>query len=165
MDESASLPPRRGVVGVVIRDGRFLVIRRSQHVRAPGMHCFPGGAIEAGETEVEALKREMFEELGVIAEPRRLLWRSVTPWNVHLTWFITEIAGDAEPVANPLEVESVAWLTADEFRGLAQVLASNLEFLDAWERGAFVSASRTDPFSAKWPLRLIGTRSNGDSAG
>jgi len=46
-DESP-LSPRRGVVAVVMRGEQFLVIRRSQHVRAPGMYCFPGGTIEAG---------------------------------------------------------------------------------------------------------------------
>ena len=137
MPDSALLPPRHGVVAVVVRDDRFLVIRRSQHVRAPGMHCFPGGAIEPGETAADALRREMLEELNLVAEPTRLLWQSVTPWNVHLTWFSAEIDAVAEPVANPLEVESVAWLTASELRCLPEVLASNLAFLDAWESGEF----------------------------
>jgi 8-oxo-dGTP diphosphatase len=139
MTALAPLAARRGVVAVVVRNNRFLVIRRSQHVRAPGMHCFPGGAIEPGESEIEALQREMLEELSLAAEPRQLIWRSVTPWNVHLTWFLAEIDPSAEPVPSPLEVESVAWLTAAEFRCLPEVLASNLEFLDAWESGVFVS--------------------------
>lgn len=140
MEQGAPVSMRRAVVAVVVRNGRFLVIRRSQLVRAPGMHCFPGGAIEAGETEVEALEREMREELGVTALPQRLLWRSVTRWNVHLAWFVTEIEAEAVPVANPLEVEWVGWLSAEEFRRLPQVLASNLEFLDAWDRGDFRDA-------------------------
>ncbi|HZN34613.1 MAG TPA: hypothetical protein VFB80_12380 [Pirellulaceae bacterium] len=37
------------------------------------------------------------------------------------------------PVANPLEVESFAWLTAAEIRQLPDLLASNLEFLAALE--------------------------------
>ncbi len=55
------LPPelrirRRGVVAVVMRGDRFLTIRRSAEVLAPGKYCFPGGGIEAGETEVAALR-------------------------------------------------------------------------------------------------------------
>ena len=133
--EPSETAPRHGVVAVVIRDDKLLVIRRSQHVRAPGMHCFPGGAIEPGESEPCAVSRELFEELSVTARPLRLLWRSVTPWNVALAWWLTEIAADAEPRANPREVESFAWLTADEIRRPPHLLASNLEFLDAWESG------------------------------
>src|SRR6267142_5697957 len=134
MSTPADLPPRRGVVAVVMRGEQFLVIRRSQHVRAPGMHCFPGGAIEPGESEAEAVRREMLEELSLNGTARRLLWRSVTPWSVELAWWLVEIDSAAEPVANPLEVESFDWLTAAEIRLLPQLLASNVEFLDAWEQ-------------------------------
>jgi 8-oxo-dGTP diphosphatase len=125
----------RGVVAVVIRGDRFLVIRRSRHVRAPGMHCFPGGSIEADETEVDTARREMLEELGLVAEPVRLLWRSITPWGVQLAWWMVEIAADAIPQPNPLEVEWFDWLRIAEIRALPMLLASNLEFLDEWEAG------------------------------
>src|SRR5437868_249371 len=135
MASDTELPVSRGVVAVVVRDGRLLVIRRSQHVRAPGMHCFPGGAIEPGESEADAARREMFEELSLIAQPQRLLWRSVTPWNVELAWWHVEIDVDSQPQSNPLEVESFHWLTPAEIRCLPSLLASNLEFLDLWDAG------------------------------
>lgn len=134
--DSAENSPRRGVVAVVLRGEQFLVICRSQHVRAPGMHCFPGGSIELGETEAEAVRREMLEELSIVAEPAQLLWRSVTPWGVELAWWLTDIDDSAIPVPNPLEVESFHWLTAVEIRTLPRLLASNLEFLAAWESGS-----------------------------
>ena len=74
--------PRRGVIAVIVRDERFLVIRRSQHVVAPRAFCFPGGAIEGLESEPQALVRELREELGVDVTPRERLWASVTPWRV-----------------------------------------------------------------------------------
>jgi len=126
---------RRGVVAVVLRGEQFLMIRRSQLVRAPGMHCFPGGSIEPSEGEADAIRREMLEELALEAQPERLLWRSVTPWGVELAWWLTAIDAAAKPVANPLEVESFHWLRAEQIRGLTQLLASNVEFLDAWECG------------------------------
>jgi 8-oxo-dGTP diphosphatase len=126
------------VVAVVIRGEQFLVIRRSQHVQAPGMHCFPGGSIEPGESETDAVRREMLEELSLVATPQRLLWRSVTPWNVELAWWLAEIDALAAPNANPLEVESFHWLGASEIRMLPQLLASNIDFLDAWESGRLI---------------------------
>ncbi len=135
-DAARSLPIRkRGVVAVIVRGERFLVIRRSQHVRAPGMYCFPGGGIEPGETEEQAMVRELAEELAVMARPIRRLTESVTPWQVHLAWWLAEIDAGAELVAQPHEVESFHWLTAAEIRELPNLLASNVEFLEAWGNG------------------------------
>jgi 8-oxo-dGTP pyrophosphatase MutT (NUDIX family) len=134
------IPPairKHGVVAVVLRGERFLVIRRSQHVRAPGMHCFPGGAIEPGESEADAVVREMQEELSLAAAPVRRLWQAVTPWQVHLAWWLAEIDSAAVPQPNPAEVETFQWLTAAEIRALPNLLASNLEFLDACSRKDF----------------------------
>ena len=140
---SQSDSSRRGIVAVILRGERFLVIRRSQHVRAPLAHCFPGGAIEPGEDEPAAASREVREELAVEATPLRLLWRSTTPWGVALAWWLAEIDAACVPVPNPQEVESFAWLTAAEIRELPGLLESNLEFLAAVERGEIsVATSR-----------------------
>ena len=98
------------------------------------MHCFPGGAIEPGESEEQAIARELSEELAIAARPIRRVWLSVTPWNVALAWWLAEIDAEAIPLPNPAEVESFHWLTGGEIRLLPNLLASNLEFLDAWQR-------------------------------
>jgi 8-oxo-dGTP pyrophosphatase MutT (NUDIX family) len=128
---------RRGAVAVVVRDGRFLVIRRSASVVAPGAYCFPGGAIEPGESEHAALVREMQEELAVRVEPLRRIWHSVTPWKVELFWWLAALEPDQEPVPNPAEVAAVCWLTADEMRATVGLLESNVHFLDALARAEF----------------------------
>ena len=112
-------PGRRGVVGVVVRDGRMLVIRRSRSVVAPLVYCFPGGGIESGESEEESLVREFREEIGVAIRPVRRLWQCVTAWKVELAWWLVEMAPDAMPVANPSEVESIHWFTPEEMARLA----------------------------------------------
>jgi len=54
---------RRIAVRAIIRKGaRFLLI----HSSAAGDYKFPGGGIEDGETEVEALRREVREECGML---------------------------------------------------------------------------------------------------
>ncbi len=99
------------------------------------MYCFPGGAIELGETEERALVRELEEELSVAARPIRRLTESVTPWQVHLAWWLAEIHEAADLTPHPHEVQSFHWLTAAEIRELPNLLPSNVEFLDAWQRG------------------------------
>lgn len=131
---------RRGVVGVAVREGQLLVIRRSQTVEAPGAYCFPGGAIDPGETEQDALRREFQEELSVTIRPVRFLWRSLTSWNVDLSWWLVELAPDWILAPHPREVESFHWLTPAELRKLPQLLESNCQFLDAAGSGAFAIA-------------------------
>jgi 8-oxo-dGTP diphosphatase len=54
------------VVGALVREGRVLLAHRSPNKRAyPDVWDLPGGLIEAGESELDALARELHEELGV----------------------------------------------------------------------------------------------------
>ena len=61
-------------VGAVIKDdqGRLLLIKRG-HAPGAGLWSLPGGRIEAGETDAEALVREMREETGLAVEPGQLV--------------------------------------------------------------------------------------------
>ena len=138
LPERSSGTLRRGSVAVVRRDERFLVIRRSQHVVAPGAICFPGGAIEAGESEPQALVREFREELGAAIRPLRRVWHSTTPWQVALAWWLGAVASDAVLVPNPAEVESFDWLTREQMLARAELLASNRAFLAALAAGEVV---------------------------
>jgi 8-oxo-dGTP pyrophosphatase MutT (NUDIX family) len=130
-------PDKQGVVAVVPRDGRLLVIRRSQFVIAPRAYCFPGGGIHDGEEESQALVREMREELGAEITPIQRIWRSQTPWDVEIAWWLAEIDGSTNFVPNEREVETVHWFSYDQLRSLAGLLESNQQFLNAWDRDAF----------------------------
>ncbi len=61
------------VVAVIQRDGRILIRRRPESGLLAGLWEFPGGKREPGESLVEALRRELREEVGAeIAEVRFL---------------------------------------------------------------------------------------------
>jgi 8-oxo-dGTP diphosphatase len=61
-------------VGAVIKDdrGRLLLIKRG-HAPGAGLWSLPGGRIEPGETDTEALVREMREETGLVIEAGPLI--------------------------------------------------------------------------------------------
>jgi 8-oxo-dGTP diphosphatase len=125
----------RGAVAVIRRQERLLVIRRSQQVVAPGAYCFPGGAIEPGESEEDALIRELREELNVDVLPVRRIWQSVTPWRVELAWWLARLSPEASVRAAPEEVESFHWQTLEEMSALPELLESNRQFIAAVARG------------------------------
>jgi 8-oxo-dGTP diphosphatase len=56
--------PVVGVGGVIIADGRTLLIRRG-HPPLEGEWSIPGGTLEAGETLVQGVRRELEEETGI----------------------------------------------------------------------------------------------------
>ncbi|MEW6444949.1 MAG: Nudix family hydrolase [Pseudomonadota bacterium] len=60
-------PPLRVVCAVIQReDGRILIARRLPHQPLGGLWEFPGGKLEPGESERDALAREMEEEIGLL---------------------------------------------------------------------------------------------------
>lgn len=127
-----------GVVAVVTSGSRLLMIRRSRSVIAPLKYCFPGGGIDAGESESDALCRELREELAARVVPRYCLWRSVTPWNVSLAWWFAWLANPNALQANPGEVDAWGWYEIESLIEMPDLLESNREFLAAWQRGEFV---------------------------
>ena len=64
--------PVVGVGGVVIRDGRVLLIRRAQEP-LKGQWSIPGGHLEWGETIAHAVARELLEETGLEVRVGELL--------------------------------------------------------------------------------------------
>ena len=59
----------RVAVGVITSAaGEVLVARRHEHLHQGGLWEFPGGKVAAGESVLEALARELHEELGIRVE-------------------------------------------------------------------------------------------------
>ncbi|MEM6362825.1 MAG: NUDIX domain-containing protein [Planctomycetota bacterium] len=126
---------KRGVIGVMFRGPKLLIIRRSLTVNAPGKLCLPGGGIEAGESETDALVREMQEELSIQVTPIQLCWRSVTPWGTRLAWWLAEFPDTVDPIPNPDEVAEVHWMTAEEILVAKNMLPSLPDFVHKWQSG------------------------------
>jgi len=110
------------VVAAVIRgcDGRVLLAQRPQHKHQGGFWEFPGGKVEPGESEVEALQRELNEELGLQAEiltPLIRIQHDYPDKSVELSvWQVTRWQGESYGSATQgCEGQSVAWVAPDDF--------------------------------------------------
>ena len=113
------------IVGAaIVRDGRVLAARRTAPSSMAGGWEFPGGKVEPGETEHEALVRECREELGVdVTVGARLGDDVVTGSGGLLRVWWAGVEGPDEPVPlqdhddlrwlAPDELASVPWLPAD----------------------------------------------------
>jgi 8-oxo-dGTP diphosphatase len=61
--------PKIRVVGAMIeREGKYLITQRPPRASLPLLWEFPGGRVEAGETDEEALARELREEMAIAVD-------------------------------------------------------------------------------------------------
>lgn len=128
---------RHAVVGIIHEEGHFLVIRRSQLVRAPGLICFPGGGIEPGEDFETAIRREFLEELQLPVQVHRHIWTTVTRWGTRLEWLICSRDVSLDPQPNPDEVAEVLWMQLDHIAQRDDLLGSMPDFIAAVREGRF----------------------------
>jgi 8-oxo-dGTP diphosphatase len=102
------------IVGAaIVVDGKVLGCERADPPETAGRWEFPGGKVEPGEEDIEALVRECEEELGVIVAVGERVGTDVPlahGWAVLRVWLATLVSG--EPQA--LEHRSLRWLAADE---------------------------------------------------
>jgi 8-oxo-dGTP diphosphatase len=92
---------KRVVAALIVKDGKLLVCQRTRHQTMPLKWEFPGGKIEEGEQPRDALRRELDEELGIIAtigdELARIQHEYPNGGMVELRFFIVrEYLGDLE---------------------------------------------------------------------
>jgi len=58
---------KRVVAALILKNDRILACQRTRHQPMPLKWEFPGGKIEEGEQPRDALRRELEEELGIVA--------------------------------------------------------------------------------------------------
>ena len=85
------------VAAIIEQDGKILLAQRPPHADQPGMWEFAGGKVEPGESQPQALIRELQEELGITAEVERYIashQREVSGRLIHLhAWWVARFSG------------------------------------------------------------------------
>ena len=105
----------RVVAAVLSRDGRYLITQRRPTAALPLLWEFPGGRVEPGESDSDALKREIRHRLDVEVETGELISFVTHPYEsyaVDLYLYDCRIVG-GEPRAR--NVHSFEWVKSSEF--------------------------------------------------
>lgn len=102
------------VAAIIERDGKILLAQRPAHADQAGLWEFAGGKVEPGETQPQALIRELREELGIDATPGVYIashQRDVSGRRIHLhAWHVPAFNG----LIRALEHQALAWCTPEE---------------------------------------------------
>ena len=127
----AALKPTIRVVAAVLHDseGRILVGQRPAGKTLAGLWEFPGGKLEPGEAAEAALRRELFEELGIqvrSCRPLMQLRHEYPERHVELlVWLVEHYGGEARG----LEGQALHWVSVQELPTLA-LLPADLPIIE-----------------------------------
>lgn len=115
--EASPLPTIRVVAAVIERDGKYLITQRRPSAVLALLWEFPGGKVEAGETDAAALKREVRHRLAVDIDVSQLISFVSHPYEryvVDLYLYECSLAG-AEPTPTATNVHAFKWVSSADF--------------------------------------------------
>lgn len=133
-DRSDSVPCVGGLA--YDADGRLLLIRRGNEP-GRGLWSIPGGRVEEGESDEQALEREMWEETGLTVRPGALVGRVQRGPFMIADYRCAVAGGELRAGDDALEAR---WCDADDLAALPLV-DELLETLTTW--GALPGAAQT----------------------
>ena len=115
----------RVVASVIEREGRLLLCKRPAHKRHGELWEFPGGKVEPGESDFEAVERELAEELAVQVREVGPVLFSIHDAGSHfvIEFLPVEIMGEPRCI----EHSAIAWVTEDELDSFS-LAPSDLQF-------------------------------------
>ena len=110
----------RVVCGAVVRGGRALAVRRGPGGAAAGKWELPGGKVEAGEGDAQALARELKEELGIDVRVEQYLDEAEHEYPTLRLRLVAWRCALLDPAQEPAlrEHTALVWLSAEELPAL-----------------------------------------------
>ena len=104
------------IAGIIYKNDKILIGRRSPIESLAGMWEFPGGKHEIGETHKECLQRELMEELEIDAEIGDLLTNYKYPYleNIYDLWFykVKNFKGDFKLNVH----DKLEWINPEDYK-------------------------------------------------
>ncbi len=103
-------------VGMVLKGDEILIARRPDHLHQGGLWEFPGGKVETGETVQEALRRELEEEVGILADTSAMesLIQLEFDYGDKVVFLDTWLCNAFTGQAHGKEGQSVCWVSVSD---------------------------------------------------
>ncbi|HVJ91989.1 MAG TPA: (deoxy)nucleoside triphosphate pyrophosphohydrolase [Labilithrix sp.] len=105
----------RVVAAVLERDGKYLITQRRTAAVLPLMWEFPGGRVEAGETDQQALKRELHHRLGVEIDVGKLISFVSHPYEHYVVDLFLYACTLMTEHLEPRAVNAFKWVASSDF--------------------------------------------------
>lgn len=132
--------PILGVAGIIIKNGKVLLIKRGKEP-GYGKWSIPGGVVKLGEPLKEALKREILEETGLRVEPvefvevfERVIRDKENKIEYHyvlIDFVCRYVSGEARSGTDALDAR---WVLPDEISKLNMTLGTEEVIQKAFKR-------------------------------
>jgi 8-oxo-dGTP diphosphatase len=103
------------VAGIIERDDAFLLSLRPAGTHLAGCWEFPGGKCYPHETHAEALRRELYEELDIVAAVGEQVW-SVTHTYPEKTVELHFYRCEFEGIPKPMIGQELRWVRRDDLQ-------------------------------------------------
>lgn len=118
------------ICALILRDGKILMIKRAKEDLGAGFWTPVTGAVDAGESILDAVIREVNEEVGLQVSPVKELWQCQTSKNEYLLhWWLTRW-DSGEVIPEPSEVEEFRWLSVAEILQLSPLFEDTVYFFE-----------------------------------
>lgn len=134
--QAVSSAPIESVVVLIQKGDQFLLIKRSTHVEnASGYWCPVAGRVENGETQADAVTREVKEETGLDVEAdTRVAQIPSEDGQFELNFWTTKnVTGSI--TLEPTEVEDYRWVTIKEMEQLEPIFQEDINIMKRLEAG------------------------------
>jgi len=105
----------RVVAALVASGGRYLITQRRASAVLPNLWEFPGGRVETGETDAQALAREIQERLGVQIEVGQMISFVCHPYEHYSVDLYLYECRLMTHTLIALGVQAFRWIPSDEF--------------------------------------------------
>lgn len=119
------------VVAIIQKEDTFLFVKRSDYIdTAAGYWCPVSGRVEENETQIEALEREVMEEVGLSVKALEKICEIPSQNNQFTLYFWTTeiVSGEASITSN--EATDFRWVSLEQMKQLDPVFEEDIQVFE-----------------------------------